>query len=617
MKRHIPESILDDPRDSLCPEVWNLQSNPPSLNEEAQHKIDNLVKWAQSKYKFNSLSVYIIGSICSNSWTENSDIDIDFCSPGMVEDDNDEDAVKEFGYNFKRDFIENYQDEFADESHIGTHPIEVYFNPNPFQCFMSVGCYNVIEKKWEVGPEVKEQDFDPVSEYYADAMKQVDKILKDIRTSIFELYEDAFSCKKSNDSAFKEQMQAKIKDKLQNASQLYRDMKKVRSNFQKPCKSKEEALKRRTDKKQHIVDAAFKLLDKFGYISILKDLKQIEQSVEDDESAIEDIDSRILKSISSNMQLKHLQDSSDDNDKKMSAMMQEVESMLNEDASGLVKMSFIAALMAISSFLPASALTKNLTKAKHESPHMTVNSPEAKKAIAASAKDNEMVGPMSKTNVVNAVARCLWEEGRGKKEGKAGRRAISSVIVNRTGNRPEYIIDVIKQPAAFSYTEGYVARGGGWTDSTYKWFLPYEEISENSENRDIWKDCNMLALQIVNGTFNDEILKKNYNAYLNKKKSDKKNVDTWGKKCNDKIGSQHFGYLKDRDPKYVVPGTYTSWKKMRQQQNASARTIVVKAGDTLSKIAKDNNTTLAELVKLNKDLKDINSLKIGQKIRVA
>jgi len=50
----------------------------------------------------------------------------------MVEDENDEDAVKEFGYNFKKDFIENYQDEFADGAEIGTHPIEVYFNPNPF-----------------------------------------------------------------------------------------------------------------------------------------------------------------------------------------------------------------------------------------------------------------------------------------------------------------------------------------------------------------------------------------------------------------------------------------------------------------------------------------------------
>ena len=64
----------------------------------------------------------------------------------------DEDAVKEFGWAFKKDFIENYIEKFPADSKIGTHPFEVYFNPNPFQCFMSVGCYNFLEKKWEVGP---------------------------------------------------------------------------------------------------------------------------------------------------------------------------------------------------------------------------------------------------------------------------------------------------------------------------------------------------------------------------------------------------------------------------------------------------------------------------------
>jgi len=64
---------------------------------------------------------------------------------------------------------------------------------------MSVGCYNVLEGKWEVGPELKDQGFDPVSKYYPAAMKQVDKILKDIRDKIFGTYELAFACKKSSD----------------------------------------------------------------------------------------------------------------------------------------------------------------------------------------------------------------------------------------------------------------------------------------------------------------------------------------------------------------------------------------------------------------------------------
>lgn len=50
---------------------------------------------------------------------------------------------------------------------------------------------------------MKDSDFDPVSYYYDDAMKQASKILKDVRSKIFELYEAAFACKKSSNENFK------------------------------------------------------------------------------------------------------------------------------------------------------------------------------------------------------------------------------------------------------------------------------------------------------------------------------------------------------------------------------------------------------------------------------
>ena len=610
MNNIILESILDDPKEGLCPDVWKPSSMPPVLLDEAQNKIDKLIAWAQEQYKFNDLSVYIIGSICSNSWTEDSDIDIDFCALGSTENDNDEEAVREFGWRFKKSFIDIYAKDNPDDAKIGSHPIEVYFNPNPFQCFMSIGCYNVLEKKWEVGPELKDSDFDPVSEYYADAMKQVKKILEDIRNIIFELYELAFACKKSNDSDFKKKMQKTIVKKIDDAVKVFNQMKVVRSNFQKPCKTKEEALKRRQDRKQHVVDAAFKLLDKFGYISILKDFVNLYYAIEDDESAVNNADNIILQSVSNNMQLKHLQDSENENDKKFLSMIQEVDGMLNENVSDLVKMSFIAGLMAISSLLPANALTKTLTKARQQNPQLTVNSPEVKKAIKDAAKDQKMIGDMSETNLVNFVAQVLWKEARG--EGDEGLKAVASVILNRTGNKPEYIVNVLKQPAAFECLAEY---SGGWKDADYKWYLPYKAIASNSSNRYIWNLCNDIALQLVKKTFTSTI--GNRNAYLNKQKAGQKALNSWGKKCDLKIGKHHFGYLKENDPKYVVPGTYTTWKKHNAQQAMQQKTVVVKAGQTLSKIAKDNNMTLAKLLDLNKDIKNPNAISIGQKIRIA
>lgn len=603
----LPESILDNPKPGLDPTVWQdaLGGSRPALTDEATLKIEKALGWVQEQYGFNNLSVYIIGSICSNSWSENSDIDIDFCATGATEDDNDEDVVKEFGWAFKKNFIENYMEKFPEDSKIGTHPFEVYFNPNPFQCFMSVGCYNVLEKKWEVGPELKKEGFDPISEYYADAMKQVDKILKDIREKIFELYELAFVSKKSSDLSFKDETFKTIFGKIDEISKLFKTMKRVRANFQKPCKSKEEALKRRKDKRQHVVDAAFKLLEKFGYIQIMKDMIELY----DDKKAGAKLSQsyivgQILASIKANMSLKHLQDS---DDQKFISKLEEAEN-LDESARDFISMSVIAGLMAISNLLPAAPLAKQLENAKKQGEVMTINSPATKKAIANAAKDNKMIGEMSKTNVVNAVAQVLWKEARG--EETVGRKAVASVILNRADSNPSNIIAVLKEPSAFTCLKGY---RGGWTDKTYHWYVPFKEIAENPSNKTIWDDCNSIALDLVDKKFKSTI--GNKNAYINKETADKSNVDTWGKKCTLKIGKHHFGYLPEHDPKYVVPGTMTTWKDWNKRHKAVV--VVVKSGDTLGKIAKDNKTTVEKILALNKSIKNPNKIGIGQKIRIA
>lgn len=99
------------------------------------------------------------------------------------------------------------------------------------------------------------------------------------------------------------------------------------------------------------------------------------------------------------------------------------------------------------------------------------------------------------------------------------------------------------------------------------------------------------------------------NSYMNKKTASKKNVDSWGKKCTLKIGKHHFGYLPEHDPKYVVPGTMTTWKSINGEKKAVV--VVVKSGDTLGKIAKDNRTTVDKILALNKSIKDPNKITIG------
>lgn len=68
----------------------------------------------------------------------------------------------------------------------------------------------------------------------------------------------------------------------------------------------------------------------------------------------------------------------------------------------------LAAMLAIPSLVSAKTLLPNLQNAKAKTTAQgkpfTVNSPEVKKAIADAAVENEMIGDISKTNLVNLVA---------------------------------------------------------------------------------------------------------------------------------------------------------------------------------------------------------------------
>ena len=597
----VKESILDEPRATLDPSVWQEApgSGKPVLTDEAAQKLHKAVEWAQEQYHFNNLSVFLLGSICSNSYSEDSDIDIDFCAPGATSDDNDEDVVMEFGWAFKKNFIENYMEKNPEDAKIGSHPLEVYFSPNPFQCFMSVGCYNVLEEKWEVGPELKREGFDPVSEYYADAMKQVDKILKDIRSKIFEVYELAFVSKKSSDQLFRDKTFETLFSKLEDISELFKMMKRVRSNFQKPCKSKEEALKRRKDKKQHVVDAAFKFLEKFGYIQIMRDIIKLY----DDKKAGAKLSqsyicSQILASVKENMSLKHLQDSED---QEFIKKLEEADQMLNEGIGKSVSLAAVISLLAVPSILPSDALAADLkTIPKTE---MHVNSDAVKKIIKKNTVAQSYNG-LNATNIINVVARTIYAEARS--EGTDGLDAVASVIWNRAGGEPKNFVPVISKKSQFSSWKSY---RGGWTDKDFVYKIPSFQIFRKDSQRKIWDYCVHLATLMYNGNFKSTI--GNRNMIGNKKLDNKDAWDSWGKDCDLRIGNHVFGYEACHDG-------FAKKGKANKQTSSKPVVVVVRSGDTLQKIAKANKTTVSKILDLNKSsIKDPNKIKVGQKIQIA
>lgn len=228
---------------------------------------------------------------------------------------------------------------------------------------------------------------------------------------------------------------------------------------------------------------------------------------------------------------------------------------------------------------------------------------DIKGAMGKAYNLNATYGGMATSNACNAVARTLWDEARGRSEGTEGRKAVLSVILNRCGGNPDNVVKVLSKPKAFSGWNGY---SGGWDDEGYDFFEP-SEIKTNRSDEAIWRECNELASKFLAGRFTSTI--GNFNSYMNKSTASKKNVDSWGKKCNLKIGNHHFGYLPENDG-------YPKDGKAFAAKGRKWKTVVVKKGDTLGKIAKANGTTVDEIMKNNSSIKDKDKIRAGQKIRI-
>lgn len=93
---------------------------------------------------------------------------------------------------------------------------------------MSVGCYDVKTKMWEVGPDIKDTFFDPYSEFYEDDMKYMNGIVDDIRQAILKSYEKAVVLSKSREEAFKKKIGGQLLSEIQKTSRLFKKIKGMR-----------------------------------------------------------------------------------------------------------------------------------------------------------------------------------------------------------------------------------------------------------------------------------------------------------------------------------------------------------------------------------------------------
>lgn len=252
-------------------------------------------------------------------------------------------------------FDEEFKKRNPDVAMIGNHPIEVYFQVNVFQDYMSVGCYDVVNKIWIVGPELKKQDFDPYSEYYEDDQRYIAKFIEDIRNIILECYELSLVIMKSSDDNFKNEQKKTLIDKLHSAKELFDAVRESRKIMSSP-NSKEDAIIFRNSNEWKIADSAFKLLDKFGYLRILRTISKCSEELELGNITIDTIANTVISVINDNLK-------SNENLNEMdSCLMEDNCGNIDEGVKDIAKYTVIASLLAIPNIIPQDALARDLSK---------------------------------------------------------------------------------------------------------------------------------------------------------------------------------------------------------------------------------------------------------------
>lgn len=293
--KEMKESVLDFPKsNTLCTDVWEIKDNTYHLTETAKKKIKNIAKWVINEYKLKNPSVRIIGSICSNTYKDDSDIDIHFSADNITKANKDD-----LNKKGRSEFLDTFGD--SDDGKIKKHPFEIYFQYNKYQDEMSVGCFDVLTDKWISGPEILDNNFNPYSEYYDGIMKHLSDIAENTRLHILKCGEVAAVVLNvvdnvDNDDKFLKKMSDRMTECINVSKNLVSDIKDKRTLASEP-KSSKIAHNKRESEEWKIADSSFKFLDKLGYIATLVSISKCQ----DDDLTIKEVASKIISSIHENL----------------------------------------------------------------------------------------------------------------------------------------------------------------------------------------------------------------------------------------------------------------------------------------------------------------------------
>jgi predicted nucleotidyltransferase len=283
------ESSIDFPQKDLDLNVWDKKDNLYTIVPEVKRKIldvigkypdVDLIDAAAGGEPSPAATIHIVGSICSNQYTLDADIDVHIVISEDADFYGDIDFQKKVikWFNDNRESIDGF---------IGKHPIEVYPQYDKKQDMMSVGVYDLLADEWLVGPKKVPEDYDPYEDFshiaddLRDVVEDADKLFGELKRDVIDygvIVQAMNQLSVEQKELFLERLGRKLEEIEDDIDSLYSKRKEwiaARKKASKPSSPEEAADDIELAKQWNDQNAIFKFVNRYNYLKIISDLKDL------------------------------------------------------------------------------------------------------------------------------------------------------------------------------------------------------------------------------------------------------------------------------------------------------------------------------------------------------
>ena len=284
----LTESLIDFSQFSLDKQVWDISNkDKPTLRKDVKDKIYKVI----DNFPYFSLTdlveeVRIIGSICTNQYLPNCDIDVHIIPKLHVLNDI---LGKSTRYKNKEELITDVKKylltkyEPKEDVFVGKHPLEFYIQLNSKQDYYSVGVYIVDTDEWKIGPKMYDMNFDP-SIYFKKFLGEIKELGKEFDIQLGDLKRNLidYDIIEQHISSIPAEYRTKFKEKLEHKLQeLEDDIRTLALTKKELIDLRHNSTKDSYDKaKFDEINVKFKYIDRYMYFKLIKNLEDL---IADDE----------------------------------------------------------------------------------------------------------------------------------------------------------------------------------------------------------------------------------------------------------------------------------------------------------------------------------------------